>query len=83
MAGYFFFCKIINNLAQVPHEHILAKAYGGNNQKKNNHKCSYIEVNTTQYKQPFLPKTVGPWNQMSFADSLTLENFWIKLLFTN
>ena len=47
--------KIINYLAQVPHEHILTKAYEG----------------TRKYRQSFFPKTVGPWNQLSFADSLT------------
>ena len=28
------FYKIINNLAQVPHEHILTKAYEGTRKKK-------------------------------------------------
>ena len=31
------FYKIINNLAKVPHEHILVKAYEGT-RRKNNHK---------------------------------------------
>ena len=38
------FYKIVNNLAQVPHEYILTKAYGGT-RKKNNHKFSHIAVN--------------------------------------
>ena len=42
------FYKIINNLAQVPHEHILTKAYEGTS-KKNNHKFRHIAVNTSQY----------------------------------
>ena len=76
------FYKIINNLAQVPHEHILTKAYEGT-RKKNNHKFRHIAVNTSQYRQSFFPKTVGPWNQLSFADSPTLENFRTNLLSTN
>ena len=35
------FYKIINNLAQVPHEHILTKAYEGT-RKKNNYKFRHI-----------------------------------------
>ena len=67
---------------QVPHEHILTKAYEGT-RKKNNHKFRHIAVNTSQYRQSFFPKTVGPWNQLSFADSPTLENFRTNLLSTN
>ena len=37
------FYKIINNLAQVPHEHILTKAYEGT-RKKNNHKFKHIMI---------------------------------------
>ena len=81
-ARLILFYKIINNLAQVPHEHILIKAYEGT-RKKNNHKFRHIAVNTSQYRQSFFPKTVGPWNQLSFADSPTLENFRINLLSTN
>ena len=81
-ARLILFYKIINNLAQVPHEHILAKAYEGT-RKKNNHKFRHIAVNTSQYRQSFFPKTVGPWNQLSFADSPTLENFRTNLLSTN
>ena len=69
-------------LAQVPHEHILTKAYEGT-RKKNNHKFRHVAVNTSQYRQSFFPKTVGPWNQLSFADSPTLENFRTNLLSTN
>ena len=36
----------INNLAQVPHEHILTKAYEGT-RKKSNHKLRHIAVNTS------------------------------------
>ena len=61
-ARLIFFYKIINNLTQVPHEHILTKAYEGT-RKKNNHKFRHIAVNTSQYKQSFFPKTVGPWNR--------------------
>ena len=43
------FFKIINNLAQVPHEHILTKAYEGT-RKKNNYKFRHIAVNTSQYR---------------------------------
>ena len=81
-ARLILFYKIINNLAQVPHEHILIKAYEGT-RKKNNHKFRHIAVNTSQYRQSFFPKTVGPWNQLSFADSPTLENFRINLMSTN
>ena len=81
-ARFILFYKIINNLAQVPHEHILTKAYEGT-RKKNNHKFRHIAVNTSQYRQSFFPKTVGPWNQLSFADSPTLENFRTNLLSTN
>ena len=81
-ARLILFYKIINNLAQVPHEHILIKAYEGI-RKKNNHKFRHIAVNTSQYRQSFSPKTVGPWNQLSFADSPTLENFRINLMSTN
>ena len=86
-ARLILFYKIINNLAQVPHEHILTKAYEGT-RKKNNHKFRHIHiaVNTSQYslyRQSFFPKTVGPWNQLSFADSPTLENFRTNLLSTN
>ena len=80
-ARLILFYKIINNLAQVPHEHILTKG----TRKKNNHKFRHISVNTTtsQYRQSFLPKTIGPWNQLSFTNSPTLENFRINLLSTN
>ena len=81
-ARLILFYKIINNLAQVPHEHILTKAYEGT-RKKNNYKFRHIAVNTSQYRQSFFPKTVGPWNQLSFADSPTLENFRTNLLSTN
>ena len=81
-ARLILFYKIINNLAQVPHEHILIKAYEGT-RKKNNHKFRHIAVNTSQYRRSFFPKTVGPWNQLSFAESPTLENFWINLMSTN
>ena len=81
-ARLILFYKIINNLAQVPHEHILTKAYEGT-RKKNNHKFRHIAVSTSQYRQSFFPKTVGPWNQLSFADSPTLENFRTNLLSTN
>ena len=81
-ARLILFYKIINNLAQVPHEHILIKAYEGT-RKKNNHKFRHIAVNTSQYRRSFFPKTVGPWNQLSFADSPTLENFRINLMSTN
>ena len=81
-AQLILFYKIINNLAQVPHEHILTKAYEGT-RKKNNHKFRHIAVNSSQYRQSFFPKTVGPWNQLSFADSPTLENFRTNLLSTN
>ena len=64
-ARLILFYKIINNLAQVPHEHILIKAYEGI-RKKNNHKFRHIAVNASQYRQSFFPKTVGPWNQLSF-----------------
>ena len=70
--------------AQVPHENILTKAYEGT-RKKNNHKFRHIAVNTSQYSlysQSFFPKTVGPWKQLSFADSPTLENFQMNLLLT-
>ena len=50
------FYKIINNLAQVPNEHILRKAYEGT-RKKNNHKFRHIAVNTSLYRQSFFPKT--------------------------
>ena len=46
-AQLILFYKIINNLAQVPHEHILTKAYEGT-RKKNNHKFRHIAVNTSQ-----------------------------------
>ena len=36
-----------------------------------------------KHRQSFFPKTVGPWNQLSFADSPTLENFRTNLLSTN
>ena len=81
-ARLILFYKIINNLVQVPHEHILIKAYEGT-RKKNNHKFRHIAVNTSQYRQSFFPKTVGPWNQLSFTDSRTLENFRINLMSTN
>ena len=77
-----FLYKIMNNLAQVPHEHILTKAYEGT-RKKNNHKFRHIAVNTSQYRQSFSPKALGLWNQLSFADSPTLENFPHTLLSTN
>ena len=83
-ARLILFYKIINNLgylAQVPHEHILIKAYEGT-RKKNNHKFRHIAVNTSQCRQSFFPKTVGPWNRLSFADSPTLENFRINLMST-
>lgn len=73
-ARLILFYKIINNLAQVPHEHILAKAYEGT-RRKNNHKYRHIGVNTSQYRQSFFPKTIGDWNQLPCADSPTLETF--------
>ena len=69
----------------MSYEHILTKAYEGT-RKKNKHKFRHIAVNTSQYslyRQSFFTKTVGPWNQLSFADSPTLENFRINLLSTN
>ena len=54
-ARLILFYKIINNLAQVPHEHILIKAYEGT-RKKNNHKFRHIAVNTSQYSSHFHPK---------------------------
>ena len=47
-ARLILFYKIINNLAKVPHEHILVKAYEGT-RRKNNHKFRHIGVNTSQY----------------------------------
>ena len=44
-ARLILFYKIINNLAKVPHEHILVKAYEGT-RRKNNHKYRHIGVNT-------------------------------------
>ena len=71
-ARLILFYKIINNLAQVPHGHILTKAYVGT-RKKNYHKFIHIAVITCQYRQSFPPppQTVSPWNQFSFADSPT------------
>ena len=43
-ARLILFYKIINNLAQVPHEHILIKAYEGT-RKKNNHKFTFFSQN--------------------------------------
>ena len=40
-ARLILFYKIIKNLAQVPHEHILTKAYKGT-RKKDNHKFRHI-----------------------------------------
>ena len=64
-ARLILFYKIINNLAQVPHEHILTKAYEGDRKKKNKHKFGHITVNTSQYRQSFFPEAVVPWNQLS------------------
>ena len=61
---------------------ILTKAYECT-RKKNNHKFRHIALTTSQYRQSFFPKTVGPWNQPSFTDSPTLENFRTNLLSTN
>ena len=41
-ARLILFYKISSNLAQVPHEHILTKAYEGT-RKKNNHKFRHIQ----------------------------------------
>ena len=46
---------VINNLAKVPHEHILVKAYEGT-WRKINPKFRHIGVNTNQYRQSFFPK---------------------------
>ena len=80
-ARLILFYKIINNLAKVPHEHILVKAYEGT-RRKNNHKFRHIGVNTSQYRQSFFPKTIGAWNQLPYADSPTLESFRRNLLST-
>ena len=48
--GNKYVATTINNLAQVPHEHILTKAYEGT-RKKNNHKFRHIAVNTSSYRQ--------------------------------
>ena len=80
-ARLILFYKIINNLAKVPHEHILVKAYEGT-RRKNNHKFRHIGVNTSQYRQSFFPKTIGAWNQLPYADSPTLESFRCNLLST-
>ena len=80
-ARLILFYKIINNLAKVPHEHILVKAYGGT-RRKNNHKFRHIGVNTSQYRQSFFPKSIGAWNQLPYADSPTLESFRRNLLLT-
>ena len=47
-ARLILFYKIINNLAQVPHEHKLTKAYEGTRKKK--HKFRHIAMNTSQYR---------------------------------
>ena len=44
-ARLILFYKIMNNLAQVPHEHILTKAYE-RTRKKNNHKFRHILPNS-------------------------------------
>ena len=75
-ARLILFYKIINNLAKVPHEHILVKAYEGT-RRKNNHKFRHIGVNTSQYRQSFSPKTIGAWNQLPYADSPTLESLGV------
>ena len=80
-ARLILFNKIINNLAKVPNEHILTKAYEGTH-KINNHRFRHIGVNTSQYRQSFFPKTIGAWNQLSYADSPTLESFKHNLLST-
>ena len=80
-ARLILFYKIINNLAKVPHEHILVKAYEGT-RRKNNHKFRHIGVNTSQYRQSFSPKTIGAWNQLPYADSPTLKSFRRNLLST-
>ena len=80
-ARLILFYKIINNLAKVPHEHILVKAYEGT-RRKNNHKFRHIGVNTSQYRQSFFQKTIGAWNQLPYADSPTLESFRRNLLST-
>ena len=80
-ARLILFYKIINNLAQVPHEHISTKAYEGT-RKKYNHQLRHIAVNSSQYRQSFSPETVGPWTRLSFADSPTLDIFRINLLST-
>ena len=72
-------------LQQCLSKHILTKAYEST-RKKNNHKFRHIAVNTSQHRQSFSSKTVGPWNQLSFADSptfVTLESFLNNLLSTN
>ena len=73
--------KSVYNLAKVPHEHILVKAYEGT-RRKNNYKFRHIGVNTSQYRQSFSSKTIGAWNQLPYADSPTLESFRRNLLLT-
>ena len=71
-----FFYKSINNLL---HEHILTETYEGI--KKKNIRFGHIGMNTNQYRQSFLPKTIGAWNQLPYyADCPTLENFRRTLL---
>ena len=70
-ARLILFHKIINNLAKVPHEHILVKAYEGT-RRKNNHKFRHIGVNTSQYQQSFFPKTIGAWNQLPYAGHMLI-----------
>ena len=51
--------KRMNDWRQTTTKHILfAKAFECT--KKNHHKFRHIAVNTSQYRQSFFPKTVGP-----------------------
>ena len=62
---------IINSLAQVPFEGIPIEEYKGTT-RKHNIKFRQIGHTTSQYGQSFPPNTISAWNELAFAEALSL-----------
>ena len=77
-ARLILFYKIINNLANVPYEHILEDAHSCT-RRKHSQKFRQLRCNTNQYGQSFFPDTISAWNQLDHADSKSLDIFKSKL----
>ena len=69
-ARLILFYKIINGLAQVPYEGVLAEAYKGT-RRKHNMKFRQIGHTISQYGQSFF----RAWNGIAFTEAPSLAVF--------